>query len=119
MIDLALGELASEDRREPVVPALRHARGLADRRLLLRIEMDVEVLGLEHLPVEVLVLDLVAAEVLGGGALRQAGQREERRRRERTALRGRKERAIGPPLRLDVPASPAFKTECLELSWIY
>ena len=55
------------------VPALRHAR--RDRRgvALGRIEIDVEVRGPQHVKVEALVLDLVAAEVLGrrGGHNRQ------------------------------------------------
>jgi serine/threonine-protein kinase RIO1 len=49
---------------EPRVPALGHPRGNFDSLLLLRVVVDVEVIGLQDLEIEVLVLDLVAAEVL-------------------------------------------------------
>jgi hypothetical protein len=75
---LPLGELASEDQGEPVVPALRHAGGLLDGCLLFGIEVDVEVLRLEDLPFEPLIDDLVAAEVLGGRTVREENQRDER-----------------------------------------
>jgi hypothetical protein len=62
----------AEELAEAAVPALRHAGDLLDVLPLLRVVVDVEVLGLEHLEVEVPVLDLVLAEVLRGRGRRQA-----------------------------------------------
>jgi len=50
-----------EQPLEPRVPAFRHARRDFDAVMLFGIEIDVEVLGLQHLEVQLLVLDLVAA----------------------------------------------------------
>ena len=61
---LLLAELVSENAREARVVALGHPRRLHRRNALVRIVVDEEVLGLDHLPVEVLVLDLVLTEVL-------------------------------------------------------
>ena len=61
---LTPAQLVREEPRQPRVPALGQARADLDACSLLRVEVDVEVLGLEDLEVEVLVLDLVAAEVL-------------------------------------------------------
>ena len=64
---LAPIEAVIEQRRQPRVPALgepgRHARGAR----FLRVVIDVEVFGGQNLEIEVLVLDLVAAEVLRSG----------------------------------------------------
>ncbi len=45
------------------VPALRHAGGQLRGLLFLRVIVDIEVIGLQHLEVELLVLNLIAAEV--------------------------------------------------------
>src|SRR5262249_56903507 len=44
--------------------SLRHSSGDVDAFPLFRIEVDVEVLGLEHLEIKLLVPHLVAAEIL-------------------------------------------------------
>jgi hypothetical protein len=49
---------------EPCIPALGHATGVARSRFFSRIEVDVEVLGLEGPEVEAFVLNSVAAEIL-------------------------------------------------------
>ncbi len=54
-----------EHRAQSGAPALAIRAALGGRALLTGIEVDVEVLGLEHLQIEALVLNLVAAEVLG------------------------------------------------------
>jgi hypothetical protein len=71
---LAAPELVAEDVRQAGVPPLGHPRRQVDGFLFGRIVVDVEVLGLEHLEVEVLILDLVAAEVLGVGRCRHEGE---------------------------------------------
>ena len=60
---LPLAELVAEDSREPRVRALGHARGVLDRGLLFLVIVHAEVLGLEHAPLESLVLGLVFPEV--------------------------------------------------------
>ena len=77
---LAVLHLVLEDRGEPRVPALRQAGRQLRRRLLLGVVVDVEVLGLEDLEVEVPVLDLVLAEVLGARGSGEPGGRNEARR---------------------------------------
>ncbi len=62
---LAAGQLVVEDARQPGVPPFRHPCCMDCGGFLRRIEVDVEVLGLEHPEVEALVLDFVSAEVLG------------------------------------------------------
>ncbi len=59
--------IVTEDLRQPRVRPLRHAGRVHDRRLLLRIVVDVEVLRLEHLEIEIVVLDLVLSELCVGG----------------------------------------------------
>ena len=59
--------IVAEDLRQTRVRPLRHAGGVHHRRLFLRIVVDVEVLGLEHLEVEIVVLDLVLSELSVGG----------------------------------------------------
>ena len=60
---LPAAQLVIQQTRQTRVPTLgepgRHARGI----FFLRIEIDVEVLGLQHLEVELLVLNFVATEV--------------------------------------------------------
>jgi hypothetical protein len=54
-----------QESREPRVPAFGHAADLVGAFTLLRIEVNVAMLGLQHLEGELAVLHLVAAEVLG------------------------------------------------------
>src|SRR6478609_1984196 len=54
-----------EHRTEPGTPALSHPACLHGRAAFSGIEIDVEVLGLEHLEIEGAILDFVLAEVLG------------------------------------------------------
>lgn len=49
------------------MPAFGHACADIHAGLLFRVEVDIEVIGLEYLKSEVFVLDLVAAEVLRRG----------------------------------------------------
>jgi hypothetical protein len=58
-------ELVIEEAGQPGIPSLGHSSRMPSRGLFRRIEVDVEVLGLEHLEIEALVLDFVATEVLG------------------------------------------------------
>ena len=74
---LLLAELVAEDAREARVVALGHARTFHRGLALTRIVVNEEVLGLDDLPVEGLVLDLVLTEVLLGGR-----SRDERRTRD-------------------------------------
>ena len=80
---LARAHLVLEDAREARVPALGHAADARGVLALFFVEIDVEVLGLEHLELEFLVLDLVAPEILrlGGrcGRQEQAGRPTDRR----------------------------------------
>ena len=79
---LPLVELVVEHRADAAVPALRHPPRVEDQvRVLLGVAVDVEALGLDDVPVEVLVLDLVAPEVLRlGGARQDRGQPDQQRR---------------------------------------
>ena len=61
---LLLAELVPQNARKPSVVALGHARAFHRGNALGGVVVDEEVLGLDDLPVEVLVLDLVLAEVL-------------------------------------------------------
>ena len=72
---LPLAEAVPQHAREPRVGALRHARRVHRRDPLSGIEVNVEVFGLDDLPVEGVVLHLVLAEVL---------RRRERGRAEQT-----------------------------------
>ena len=74
---LALVELVLQDGREAVVPALGHPRHVARGLVHALVVVDVEVLGLEDPEVEVVVADLVAAEVLGLGGGRQGGEQSD------------------------------------------
>ena len=70
-----------EQPLETRVPSLGHARGDLHARLLARIEVDVEVLGLQDLEVEGSILNLVVPEVLrGGGRASPAENADDQRR---------------------------------------
>ncbi len=60
-----LFDLVPEDRAEARVGALGHPSGVDRGGALAFVEVDPEMLGLDHRPLQVLVLDLVLAEVLG------------------------------------------------------
>ena len=53
-----------EHARQPRVPTLGHAAGIADRLLFSGVIINVEMLGLQRAEVEIAVLDFIAAEVL-------------------------------------------------------
>ena len=57
-------EIVLQDLRQARVPALRHPRGLFGGGARLGVEVHLEMLGGDHLELELFVLDLVAAEVL-------------------------------------------------------
>ena len=61
---LPAAQLVIEQLLEARVPSLGHARRDVDALAFLGVVVDIEVLGLQHLKVELLVLDLVPAEVL-------------------------------------------------------
>src|SRR6185369_6794963 len=73
-------QLVPHHRAEARIPALGHPAGDIRRLALVGVEVHVEMVRLQHLEFEVLVLDLVAAEVLGFGRSRedQQGQTDER-----------------------------------------
>ena len=70
---LTAAQLVSKKARQPRVPALGHPADDAGGLRLFRIEVQIEVLGLEDLEFEGAVLDLVAAEVLRGRRGRATG----------------------------------------------
>ena len=67
---------------------LRHARRDRGQLLLLRIEVDIEVLGLHPLPGQLLVLDLVLAEAVGLGPGRCRRQQNRRQQSRQSAGHG-------------------------------
>jgi hypothetical protein len=73
---LAPLELVVEQPAQAAVDPLGHARGVIGRRALFRVEIDVEVGGLDDLEVARLILDLVAAErrLAGGGHRHRRGE---------------------------------------------
>ncbi len=73
---LASGQLMIEDACEARVPALGNTRGFAGGLCLLRVEMDVEVLRLEHLELERLILNFVLAEILRGRGPADGGKNQ-------------------------------------------
>src|SRR5690606_12333823 len=73
---LLVAEFVAEDTGEAAVGALGHPRRVHGGGALALVVVNEKVLRLDHLPVEVLVLDLVLTEV----ALRAQGVRGERRR---------------------------------------
>jgi hypothetical protein len=80
---LAAGELMVEEPSVPEVPPLGESGCQVCGGALSGIEVDVEVLAAEDPPVEVLVLDLVAAEVLGRQGRRGRGCRKHAREERR------------------------------------
>ena len=83
---LASGQVVVEQAGESRVPALRHERGVLYGDLFLRVEVDIEVLGLEHLEIQALILHLVLTEVLRLGPLhghQRSGAHERRTGQER------------------------------------
>ncbi len=80
---LLFAELVSEQPGQPAICPLGHARGITRRFLDLGIVVDHEVLGLDHVPFEAVVRDVILAEVLrlrrGGGCecrQRQSGAQQ-------------------------------------------
>ena len=74
-------QLVAEHARQTRVPPFGHTRREVHRLLLFRVVVDVEVLGLLHLEVELLVLHLVLAEVLRlGGRGAPTDQRQKRQK---------------------------------------
>jgi len=82
---LHAAQLVPQRRRVPGVPALRHPRDERRGGGLLRIEVDLEMLGAEQLEAERFVPNLVPPEVLC-----------RRRRRDRRELQGGKSEHPGP-----------------------
>jgi hypothetical protein len=75
--------------REPRVPSLSHAAGVSRSLFLRRIEMDVEMFGLERPELEALVLNPVPAEILSLQRRRQEHENEgEELKRESIAATG-------------------------------
>ena len=64
---LPAAQLVRKQLLEPCVPPLGHTGGDVDPFPFARVEIDIEVLSFQHLEVELLILDFVAPEVLGGG----------------------------------------------------
>jgi hypothetical protein len=81
---LLLAELMVQHAREPRVGPLGHPRGVLHRDLLLGVVVHEEVLGLEHPPVEPVVLHLVLTEIaLCAGARGERRPADEAQRRRR------------------------------------
>ncbi len=109
-------DVVPEELRELGVAPLGHPRRILHRLLFGRIEVDVEVLGLEDLPVELVVLDLVLAEDLGPGGRRdEEGQGEggdgDARKREEKALPSQEETSRGTSVR------PPLEHHGVSTSW--
>jgi hypothetical protein len=73
---LLLAELMVEDTREARIRAFGHARGDDRGGSFFRIEVNEKVLRLEHLPFELVVLNLVLAEIILGVRRRARGGEE-------------------------------------------
>src|SRR5207253_3582799 len=85
-------QLGVEGLGKASIPALGHARRLLRHDLLIRVVIDVEVLGAQALEVERLVLHLVAPEVLlgaGGGGERDESDEHRERGGDSSAARQR------------------------------
>ena len=83
---LAAVQLVLQELRQARVPPLSHPRGDADGGFLFWVVVDVEVLAREHLEVEALILDLVAAKVLRSsrdGRTQQNGRNQDSGRANR------------------------------------
>ena len=94
---LLLAELMVQHARQAGVRALRHARRVARRVPFLRVVVDQEMFGLENLPLEVVVLDLVLAEVV----LRARRAADARRRAQRETRGPPTNRRALAPTRVD------------------
>src|SRR5207244_12031318 len=70
-------ELGAEDVGQSRVPPLFRAAGVVHFERLRGIEVQIEVIRLQDAPVELLVLDFVAAEVLRVGRLNAAQSGED------------------------------------------
>src|SRR5688500_8560677 len=81
---LTRAHLVLEDARQSCVPPLGHAADAGGSLALFLVEIDVEVVGLEHLEFEIFVLHLVPTEVL---RLRRRGGREEQENDRQTGER--------------------------------
>jgi hypothetical protein len=68
---LPAAQLVPEDPRQPVIPLLGQPRRDLHRFTFDLVEIDIEVLGLQHAKVERPVLDLVGAEILRGADARE------------------------------------------------
>jgi hypothetical protein len=103
---LAAAQLVLQQLGDSRVPPLRHARGEGHRSFFLRVVIDVEVLGGEHLEVKLFVLDLVAPEILRarrrGRDKRQHRRQQDRNTGSHTHLAGRR---LQDPGLLDAGAS--------------
>ena len=78
---LAAAQLVREQLLEPRVPPFRHPRRDVDPFTLVRVVVDVEVLGLQNLKIELLVLDLVLPKYCADAGAAQRRQRPQRRQR--------------------------------------
>jgi hypothetical protein len=67
-----------EEGRQTRIPPLREPRGHPRGFLFFRIEIDVEMLGVQHLEIEFVVLNLVAAEVTALRRHIRGGSEDER-----------------------------------------
>jgi hypothetical protein len=78
---LTAAQLMPHHAAEPSIPALGHPAGDLRRLTLGRVEVHVEVVRLQDLEIEMRVLDLVAAEILGFGPSRknEEGKSDQRR----------------------------------------
>src|SRR5262249_30350968 len=104
---LLFAELMREHAREPRIRALRHSRRDDRGFAFLGVVMNEEMLGLEHLPLEPVVLDLILAEVvLRGGATTGHADGE----REREA--GDESRPVAPRQRHAPAAWPLSSGTC-------
>ena len=77
---LPAAQLMREQPLQAGVPPFRHTGGDVNPFTFFRVEVDVEMLGFQHLKVELLVLDFIAAEVLRRG---RRGRRRGNEDRER------------------------------------
>ena len=69
--------------RVPRIPSLGHAREVLDNERLRRVEEIVEVIRAKDFPVELLVLDLIAPEVLRTRSRRKRRDESEQGKQQR------------------------------------
>src|SRR5205085_6442586 len=82
---LTAGQFVAQEATEPGAPSLRHTGGDVDPFTLLGVVKNIEVLRLQHLEVELLVLDFVAPEVLRGSRRRCCNEYRYDERRYKTS----------------------------------